>query len=869
MKETVILAPGANGSELLRSLAKHGVNTLGVRFVSTLELARIALMRSGISIDREFIPGASGPSIIFSFLNTIDYFKSASFADAEQLFAAINTMRILVRGDEATRIKEALDGGEFQTKNDALLEAYSRYMKICENEKKTDSIGIIRKAIAEAAPFEARFLYLDEFALMPLELELLEKVSEGEYEKSALTELFGKSEGEETDPIFRASYGSINEAERIVSEIFRSGTPLDECVVACADPASYAQIFYDITRQHNIPVTFGSGVPIINSNPARLLKLINDWNTTGSNGIDSLKTIILSEAFNRKKLAAKLGLADGLRRKTIDDICSMAGNLRLSFNDAQNRQRLADCKTVLDKRLAEAEVDGNKKAAYFAGNDLVTFELVNKLADELKTGTSTFIEEYSVIRPEPVGRIDQSAVNVISTSINAYRQYMPEETIPDIVPDILNKTVCSENSREGSLHITSIKCALSCLRKNLYVCGLSSANFPGTPTENYLLLDNDLLQLASEDVAPTSAARIGGNKKCLSVLLRLARLTHSKLCLSYSLFDLATLKAQNPSSCLYEFYEKLCPGSSMDDFLNSFIKNGYFENGLSVSEPAGESYANGHELNVSPVVSVESFPKDVLDREWSPSSLDVFFQCPRRFFLTQILGIPEEEEDDPFEVINAAELGTMAHSMMELLAENKMDEDDFLKRCAEAFDDFLKTRPPVHEYDAARQKKEFLRMMKNAYKMDPSNEVLAAEEKYRFTHPCGIKLKGYPDRVEKTGDGKYIIADYKTKRKVDHVQDDIGTCLQVVIYAWLCEQAGIPVSKCEYRYIRKNARVSCEYNDLMKQLLNEKLQEFKTAVENKEFEQNRGANEINCKYCKVREICIANPLIVVKEAENE
>ena len=307
----------------------------------------------------------------------------------------------------------------------------------------------------------------------------------------------------------------------------------------------------------------------------------------------------------------------------------------------------------------------------------------------------------------------------------------------------------------------------------------------------------------------------------------------------------------------------------MDDFLKSFIKNGYFENGLSISEAAGDSYASGHRLTVSPIISIEDFPKDVLDREWSPSSLDVFFQCPRRFFLTQILSIPEEEEDDPFEVINAAEFGTMAHSMMELLATNKTDEKAFLERCAEAFDDYLKTRPPIHEYDAKRQKKEFLRMMKNSYNMDPGNVVLAAEEKYRFTHPCGIKLKGYPDRVEKTKDGKYIIADYKTKHKVDHIQDDIGTCLQVIIYAWLCEQAGTPVTRCEYRYIRKNTTVTCEYNDLMRQHLNDKLKEFKTAVENKEFEFNEGPNKVNCKYCKVQDICKADPTIIIKEAEND
>ena len=39
--------------------------------------------------------------------------------------------------------------------------------------------------------------------------------------------------------------------------------------------------------------------------------------------------------------------------------------------------------------------------------------------------------------------------------------------------EILKKTVCSEISREGTLHITSIQGALGSLRDNLFVCGLS------------------------------------------------------------------------------------------------------------------------------------------------------------------------------------------------------------------------------------------------------------------------------------------------------------------------------------------------------------------------------------------------------------
>lgn len=54
--ERIITVSGINGTELLRSLAAHGINTLGLRIMSPAELARTALMRSGISCGETFCP---------------------------------------------------------------------------------------------------------------------------------------------------------------------------------------------------------------------------------------------------------------------------------------------------------------------------------------------------------------------------------------------------------------------------------------------------------------------------------------------------------------------------------------------------------------------------------------------------------------------------------------------------------------------------------------------------------------------------------------------------------------------------------------------------------------------------------------------
>lgn len=59
MKEKIILAPGANGTELTKSMAMHGVNCFNIRICGASELARLLLMRSGIPIREDFV-SASG-----------------------------------------------------------------------------------------------------------------------------------------------------------------------------------------------------------------------------------------------------------------------------------------------------------------------------------------------------------------------------------------------------------------------------------------------------------------------------------------------------------------------------------------------------------------------------------------------------------------------------------------------------------------------------------------------------------------------------------------------------------------------------------------------------------------------------------------
>ena len=198
--------------------------------------------------------------------------------------------------------------------------------------------------------------------------------------------------------------------------------------------------------------------------------------------------------------------------------------------------------------------------------------------------------------------------------------------------------------------------------------------------------------------------------------------------------------------------------------------------------------------------------------------------------------------------------------MMEQLGGAELSRDEFLKTAGDCFDRFIRQHPPLIADRIAPERERFLEMMETAYAMETGREVLLEEEEIHCTHETGVKLHGYPDRVEKMEDGSCLIVDFKSKRKIDHLADDIDTCLQVVLYAYLMEQRGLKVSGAEYRYIRLGETVTCRYDDEMKRQLAERLTAFRSSMESGTFplpELPQTAKDGNdpCQYCKFPEIC--------------
>ena len=156
MKEKIILAPGLNGNELMKSLALHGINCIGMRICGAAELARIALMRSGISISEDFVSAKEEAAIVRDAIGGEPYFGKTTYSDIQEIAQAIRRMRSLVSDeDEEQSIREKLSAGIFTEKNEALLHVYERYMALLKARKAVDAAALIRKAAAESKEIRA------------------------------------------------------------------------------------------------------------------------------------------------------------------------------------------------------------------------------------------------------------------------------------------------------------------------------------------------------------------------------------------------------------------------------------------------------------------------------------------------------------------------------------------------------------------------------------------------------------------------------------------------------------------------------------------------------------------------------------------
>ena len=839
MLERILVVSGINGNELLKSMSLNGQNTIGLRIVSPAELAQMSLLRAGIVIKETLVPTSEERLWMRDVMNK----QNPTFKDVRSMTQAIHMLQRLAVGEnEEAEIRERLGKGIFKNKNEKLLENYAAYRKLLAERGCVDTTDIIRKALTEGSTWETEFLTLSEMPLDPLSSALVQKLSGGKCREIGVCELYGH-----TNPLMPTSvrkirdcYGASAEVDTVLREIYESGK-LDACTIAVTD-ASYAQLLYDQALCYEIPVTFACGVSIQNTAPAKLLVRYYNWRQTGF-GQDALSEMLDDPCFDFEKFSS-LWKSAGDERKILETVLR---NVRLGTDIEENARKLIDLKKSLDEQNNMMDPESHDYEEL--QKKILCLPFLENIAKELALPSYAFIRKYTRIRQEktPAKRVlitelDKAAVGMVCRNLELLEK--AGVSSEDVYVYIMSLSVADGSSLPGFVHVVTVENAFETMRKNLYVVGLSSLKFPGEPKENHLLLDDDLMRFDNAEMY-LADEKVLRRKDTFDRLISLQHALGGAVVFSFAGMNVAELKTENPSSVLLEFD-------------NTIETIGYFDNRLSRDGKVGENY-------LKPNVQLVSSGKDseytafnseaAFARSYSPSALEMFFQCPRRFFLQYLCGIQEPDEKDPYEVISRSDRGTLAHMLMERLAESPMSEEDFMDLSEKAFENFMKEHPPVAPTE--EEKNNFLAMMKKAYALDAQNkgEIVFKEETLECVHSeTGITLKGRPDRVERRGDNEFWVVDYKTKRTIEHKKDDVDTCLQNVLYAYMLSQNGNAVRGTEYWYFEKNRKISCSFDGEIMERLDEKMEIFATALRNGQFPISED-KEKACKYCKYGRIC--------------
>ena len=248
----------------------------------------------------------------------------------------------------------------------------------------------------------------------------------------------------------------------------------------------------------------------------------------------------------------------------------------------------------------------------------------------------------------------------------------------------------------------------------------------------------------------------------------------------------------------------------------------------------------------------------------SPSTLNAYLACPRKFFYTYVLSVPVHDDN-----WNNANYGTSIHNTLEKCARRILADgtyptkEEFLQEFEEQFanEEFQTTedREKFHDRGVERLSNYYHHFIETS-----TNRLYDVEEQFDSIPVENDFIKGKIDRIERNADGTFGLYDYKTgnpksKSKIVDGGDYEHYLNQLRFYKLAFETKNkgskvtdvglIFVEECEKSFYTK---LTDEDNEIIK----EKILSTYKGMKNLDFEPCE--DEKNCKYCSYQHLCKLN-----------
>ena len=198
----------------------------------------------------------------------------------------------------------------------------------------------------------------------------------------------------------------------------------------------------------------------------------------------------------------------------------------------------------------------------------------------------------------------------------------------------------------------------------------------------------------------------------------------------------------------------------------------------------------------------------------SASRLETYAACPLRYFYRYVLGLKVHPEPERVFQLDAAEKGTLMHSILEeTLSRGKKDgwlrnrEGDkalevLEEEAKKAFDHFEKNgvpgSPALWQWSQFSLRKDLQRALKKVLEDQDWTPVdfekafgREGQPEVTIETPAGtFRLEGFMDRVDLSPDGKSLrVVDYKSGSNLNFKANSVkeGTKIQMPLYLWACQ----------------------------------------------------------------------------------
>lgn len=352
-------------------------------------------------------------------------------------------------------------------------------------------------------------------------------------------------------------------------------------------------------------------------------------------------------------------------------------------------------------------------------------------------------------------------------------------------------------------------------------------------------------KLITEEVPDKDAAQAKKDSELLKLLF--VGITRAKHTLTISFADSNNGKAQQITKYLeptanYDFDSEQFECSA-DDLTTEFyrsVSSDVFDN--------QKAFKNEIEERVKSVVL-------------SPSRLNDYLSCPRKFFYVKVLGIDVEEAD-----WDGANFGTLIHSLLERAV--KVAKESAYPTIEEILEKFRLGMDGMKFSSEAKKEKYFKqgqKLLTNYYpyfSQIPISRITDIEFSFYGVDIDGDFITGKIDRIEKNSDGTFELYDYKTgnyssEKKIAPNEEKQNYFNQLCFYKYAYEKlTGNKVSKVGIIYVENHEKSVDKYltDDDMKYietLIKDTYQNIKALKFNPIKEDKQGA----CKNCVYKQLC--------------